>query len=81
MSVRHDASHVLWSLTTRSSVIRCEITPLPYGACELHVYQSGELTVREVFQARENAERYAVALHDKLLPLSTDEPVRARRAS
>lgn len=72
MSVRQNISHVLWSITTPNSVITCDLAALPNGASELRVYQAGELAVREVFQSPENAERYAVALHDKLLPLADD---------
>jgi hypothetical protein len=84
MSVRQDpphVSHVLWSLNTRSSSITCEVSTLPNGACELRVYQSGELAVREVFQSLENAERYSAALRDRLRPLAVVDPEINKRAS
>lgn len=80
MSVREDPSHVLWSLSTRSSVIRCELSALLNGACELRVYQSGELAVREIFQSEENAKRYSSALRERLLPLAVNDSA-DRRAS
>ena len=84
MSVRQDplyVSHVLWSLNTRSSLIRCEVSDLPNGACELRVYQSGEIAVREVFQSHDTAERYSSALRERLLPLAVDDAELDRRAS
>lgn len=84
MSVRQDPSHmsrVLWSLNTRSSLISCEVADLPNGAWELRVYQSGELAVREIFQSHETAERYSIALRDRLLPLAVVDPEVNKRAS
>ena len=84
MPVRQDqshVSHVFWSLSTRSSVIRCEVYDLQNGACELRVYQSGELAVREVFQSLETAERYSNALKERLLPLALVDTEENRRAS
>lgn len=81
MSARQDSSQVLWSINTRSSVISCEVSALLNGACELRVYQSGELAVQEIFQNQENVERYSNALRERMLPLAVVDPEGKRRAS